>query len=411
METLNAIYSKTYNFVYLRAKSIFNKEEDAQQLMKEIFVKAMEEDVREDRLYAWLGRQVYSLGCSKFRKKKVREADFIELEENEYYASNSVYMEKTVEAICDILEELPDMYQATLYAFYYDHLTIKEVANFMGYSQKAILNRLNYSHKYLSKALKMQGEERELDLEFSVEALCQALKEWSLKNKLDEDVAQNIFGSICRELSIQSEYESEEESLSGADECMVKKESEIDAVIEEMEYYGEYTKLNPKLLLGIGGAAVLILVIVLLFSCGKSKEQEKAPEQNSDNQEEYMEEEFDEEWTDSSDEGTQEQQDVVDSTAFVLPNSSVEYLTAADLEGLNSEQLQIAINEIYARQHVIFPEADTQAYFEGKEWYRNLETTPISWDDFNEGKTDRGFNEIEWANIKLLIDQQDKVSE
>ena len=28
METLNAIYSETYNFVYLRAKTIFSKEDD-----------------------------------------------------------------------------------------------------------------------------------------------------------------------------------------------------------------------------------------------------------------------------------------------------------------------------------------------------------------------------------------------
>ena len=36
MEKLNAIYSKTYNFVYLRAKTILEKEEDVQELMKEV---------------------------------------------------------------------------------------------------------------------------------------------------------------------------------------------------------------------------------------------------------------------------------------------------------------------------------------------------------------------------------------
>ena len=36
MEKLNLIYAKTYNFVYLRAKTILEKEEDIQQLMKEI---------------------------------------------------------------------------------------------------------------------------------------------------------------------------------------------------------------------------------------------------------------------------------------------------------------------------------------------------------------------------------------
>ena len=44
---LNYVYSKTYNFVYLRAKSIFNKEEDAQQLMKEILSKLSDESVKD----------------------------------------------------------------------------------------------------------------------------------------------------------------------------------------------------------------------------------------------------------------------------------------------------------------------------------------------------------------------------
>ena len=211
METWSTIYSKTYNFVYLRAKSIFGKEEDAQQLMKEVYVKAMEDQVNEDRLYSWLGKTVYTLGCSKFRKKNVREAKHIELEEREYYPSNTVYVEKTIDVLCETIEELPDMYQATLYAFYYDHLPIKDIAQLMGYSYKAIVNRLNYIHKYLSKSLQMRASEMEEDIEFSVEMLCEALEEWSSRNRLSANVAQNIYANICRELGTRPEYECNEE--------------------------------------------------------------------------------------------------------------------------------------------------------------------------------------------------------
>ena len=72
MEKLNSIYVKTYNFVYLRAKSILKKEEDIQQLMKEVYVKAVAEDVAESAWYEWLGKQVYILGSGKFRKKKIQ---------------------------------------------------------------------------------------------------------------------------------------------------------------------------------------------------------------------------------------------------------------------------------------------------------------------------------------------------
>ena len=151
MEKLNSIYAKTYNFVYLRAKSILKKEEDIQQLMKEVYLKAVAEDVQETKLFEWLGKQVYVLGCAKFRKKKAREAELLELNEQMYSAQESMDRDTTKEVIGETLEELPDMYQATLYACYYDHLQIKEVSALMGYSVGTIINRLNYVNRYLEK--------------------------------------------------------------------------------------------------------------------------------------------------------------------------------------------------------------------------------------------------------------------
>ena len=103
MQKLNSIYSKTYNFVYLRAKSILQREEDAQQFVKELYIKAIEEDVREDRLFQWFGKQVYTLGCGRFRKKKAREASYIEVAEQDYQSSKEVDLETTKEVICETL--------------------------------------------------------------------------------------------------------------------------------------------------------------------------------------------------------------------------------------------------------------------------------------------------------------------
>ena len=40
---LNYIYAKTYNYVYLRAKNILKRENDVQQLMKDVYLKMLEE--------------------------------------------------------------------------------------------------------------------------------------------------------------------------------------------------------------------------------------------------------------------------------------------------------------------------------------------------------------------------------
>lgn len=397
METLNAIYSRTYNFVYLRAKTIFSKEEDIQQLMREVYIKAMEEEVPEERLFSWLGREVYSLGCGKFRKKKVSEAQFIEVEESEYYVLESVDLEATKEVICEKLDELPDMHQATLYAFYYDHLSIKDIATMMGYHAKVIVNRLNYVHKYLRRALAIYAEENQAQVAFSVEAVCAALEEWSAKNQMDKTVAQNVFGSICRELSIQLEYSDEEEQDAGAKKHMVERGDEtLLALTEEFVVYRPKEKkvFRPIVPLAIVGGLAVVGLAVFLISLIPPKEEKKAnktPEKEAPVVEEQVEEKIEAEETDP------------EETEYILPTSDTALLTRADLEGLSAKELRLARNEIFARYGTIFGPEDLKEYFGSKSWY----VPKITFDQFYDSVE---MSQIEEANVSLIQQMEKEVS-
>ena len=78
---LNYIYAKTYNYVYLRAKNILKRENDIQQLMRDVYLKMLESavEIETENLYEWLGKTAYTMGCSFYRKKKAREAVCLEL--------------------------------------------------------------------------------------------------------------------------------------------------------------------------------------------------------------------------------------------------------------------------------------------------------------------------------------------
>lgn len=69
---LNYIYSKTYNYMYLRAKTLLKRENDIQGLMKEVYTALVEasEEITRENLYEWLGKKVYVLGCQKYRDRK-----------------------------------------------------------------------------------------------------------------------------------------------------------------------------------------------------------------------------------------------------------------------------------------------------------------------------------------------------
>ena len=82
---LNYIYAKTYNYVYLRAKNILKRENDVQQLMKDVYLKMLEssDEIQVENLYEWVGKTVYRLGCKYYRKKKAREVAYLEMDKSE----------------------------------------------------------------------------------------------------------------------------------------------------------------------------------------------------------------------------------------------------------------------------------------------------------------------------------------
>ena len=84
-------------------------------------------------------------------------------------------------------------------------------------------------------------------------------------------------------------------------------------------------------------------------------------------------------------------------SSYVLAGTDTRYFTREELERLDDNTLQMAINEIYARHGRRFDTQSIQAYFDTKSWYRG--TVPPSAFDGNEGNI---FNAYETANRELM---------
>lgn len=100
--------------------------------------------------------------------------------------------------------------------------------------------------------------------------------------------------------------------------------------------------------------------------------------------------------TDQMEESAQEHADnsEVFVGEYIVPESSDRELTAEDLEGLDANELQMAINEIYARHHRKFLTKSIQEYFESKSWY----TGKVEAAKFDESS----LSLIEGKNIALM---------
>lgn len=83
--------------------------------------------------------------------------------------------------------------------------------------------------------------------------------------------------------------------------------------------------------------------------------------------------------------------------AYLMPDSADRYLDASDIAGYSHDEIQLIINEIYARHGREFKTQENIDYFNAQDWYE-----PVS------GKSDEvivsEFNEFEKANVELLCE-------
>ena len=83
--------------------------------------------------------------------------------------------------------------------------------------------------------------------------------------------------------------------------------------------------------------------------------------------------------------------------SYLMPDSADRYLEASDIEGYSHDEIQLIINEIYARHGREFHKQENIDYFSAQEWYE-----PVS------GKSDEEivseFNAFEKENVELLCE-------
>lgn len=363
MENNLEIFEQTYQQVYVRAKTLLKKEEAVQKLMKDVYVQVLRQknNFTIDSMMKLLSEAVYTLGCQTFRTKKVREADYIELDKIYYTAGKNVDMDQMKEVVSEALDELPDMHYATLFAFYVDGIRIKEMTKLFGYNEGALLNRLNYTHKYLQKTIEhYQEEDKKAKIAFSVEGIYKVLVRLAQETKMTEAAAQSVYLAVCRELEMVSEGNAftEKEGIP-----FVENEHQMEVLASEFEHYTKRGKFNQKQVTAIVAGVVLLVAVVASVSIWSANRNSQEPVSNHAPSKDNDVQKNEEDKEDKQDASQTEESE------YLLSMSATRKLTREDLEGLSKEQLRLARNEIFARHGMIFGVEDLDAYFATKSWY------------------------------------------
>lgn len=95
----------------------------------------------------------------------------------------------------------------------------------------------------------------------------------------------------------------------------------------------------------------------------------------------------------------QQNQSSKTNNSYIFSNSSSSYLSKADIYALSNNNLNIALNEIYARRGRIFKDPALSSYFNSQAWY----TPKYTQAEFDKNVT---FNDYEQKNLQLMINEE-----
>lgn len=170
------IYQKTYKKAYAVAFQIMKNKEDAQDVLQEAYISAfknMNSLKDKEKAGAWIN-QIVANRCKDWLRKKNpalftdmgsedNDTDYEEslLNENqEFMPEESIDYEDTKRIMQDILSALPEEQRLCILMYYYEELSVGEIAEALECSTGTVKSRLNYARKFIKtkvEELEKQG--------------------------------------------------------------------------------------------------------------------------------------------------------------------------------------------------------------------------------------------------------------
>lgn len=170
-DAVSALYEKTYSRVYYTVKSMIKDEDAVLDIVQDTYIKAfahLDSFQGDIKFLPWV-RQIAANTARDWLKKK-RPMLFTELsssdeqdtpveelfpdERSENLPDQVIDQKETTRLIREIIEELPEDQRAAIGMFYYEEMSVKEIAAAMETSESAIKSRLMYGRNKIEKKVR-----------------------------------------------------------------------------------------------------------------------------------------------------------------------------------------------------------------------------------------------------------------
>lgn len=208
------IYDQTHNYVFSQARMLLRNEADAKDLVQEVYINAYHSihSLQDNqKIFSWLGGIAFRQATKILRKQKdvllqSEEDDLFETiveldpDVQPEQAMDREYMENVV---MELIEKLPPLQQGALTAFYYDEMSIRQIAQAYGCSENTIKSRLNYAKKSLKEYVLEKEKKENVKLHsVSPAIVIAAIYQLFSKDRMSAEAAQAVYSIIAQELSL-----------------------------------------------------------------------------------------------------------------------------------------------------------------------------------------------------------------
>ena len=152
--------------VYAQVARLVPGAENAEEVYQDVFIKVFHNidryDAEKSSLKTWISRIAYNEAISFLRHKKLpviyyedREGEADKISETEVEATFGQPNPETVQLIRAALKHLPPDERAIITMFYYEEMSLKEIAYVTESIPTTVASKLSRTRKKLSKIIKM----------------------------------------------------------------------------------------------------------------------------------------------------------------------------------------------------------------------------------------------------------------
>jgi len=158
------VYEKTHRYVYFMALKFLRSEQDAQDITQEVYIQAIRsvgQLYSADSFFGWLRTIIYSK-CKNFVKKKkpaLLEDEATGWLENMPEIDDTFLPDMTLDSaesrrmILELIDALPYQQRQTVLFYYYDEMTIDQIATLMECPAGTVKSRLNYARQQIKNGV------------------------------------------------------------------------------------------------------------------------------------------------------------------------------------------------------------------------------------------------------------------